>query len=79
MKNEYVYVSKTYRNKDISSKEYARLSDYLRTMWDDHGLAHDPLAPFIIPREYHCFRVIDKAKAFTFCMKNGEHIRKPDK
>lgn len=79
MQDEYVYVDKSHRNKNISSKEYMRLSAYIKMMGEDHGLAHDSLAPFKIPKEYHCFRVVDKAKAFTFCMKNGEHTTKPDK
>jgi hypothetical protein len=79
MADEYLYVKKTHRNIDTSSKDYLPLYKYLNIMEGDHGLFHDPLAPFKIPIEYHCFRVMDKVKAFVFSMKYGSFIEKPDK
>jgi hypothetical protein len=79
MADDYLYVKKTHRNFDVSSKVYLPLCKYLKIMEGDHGLFYDPLAHFKIPIEYHCFRVVDKFKAFTFCMKHGEVTLKPDK
>ena len=79
MADDYLYVKKRHRNFDVTSKDYLPLNKYLNIMEGDHGLIYDPLAHFKIPIEYHCFRVVDKFKAFSFCMKNGEVISKPDK
>lgn len=76
---DYVYVKKTYRNQDIHSKEYVKLSAYLKFMLDANGLNYNPFAPFKIPTDYHCFNVVDKGKALCFCIKNGNFILKPDK
>lgn len=76
---DYIYIKKSHRETNISSVNYTRLTKYIITMEEENGLLYDPLAPFKIPREYHCFKVIDKAKAMLFCFKDSDFILKPDK
>jgi len=75
----YIYVKKTHRNFDPQLVDYMNFSKYLRMMNDLHGLTHDPLAPFDIPSEYSCFRVIEKGKAMLFCLNHSDQIVKPEK
>lgn len=79
MEHDYVYVSNRHRVWNPQLADYMILSKYLRMMWDRHGLSHDPLAPFIVPAGYSCYRVIDKGKAMLFCLNNGDQIIKPEK
>lgn len=76
---DYVYVKKSHRVLNPQLVDYMNLSRYFRMMWDLHGLAHDPLAPFEVPSIYSCFRVIDKGRALVFCLNNGDQIIKPEK
>ena len=78
MGEDYIYVNKNHRPSDPRSNDYMIFSKYLRMMWDINGLAHDPLAPLVVPYNVNCFRVIDKNKAMLFCLNNGTYISKPD-
>jgi len=78
MNGDYVYIKTTHRVLNPQLADYMNLSRYLRMMWDRHGLAHDPLAPFKIPSKYNCFRVIDRGKAMLFCLNNGDYVIKPE-
>jgi hypothetical protein len=74
---DYVYVKHSHRASNPQLLDYMNLSKYLRMMLEQHGLAHDPLAPFDIPSNCNCFKVADKGKAMLFCLNNGDQIIKP--
>ena len=74
---DYIYVKQTYRPSNPKLANYMIISKFLKMMLDMHGLAHDSLAPFNIPSNYLCFKVIDKNKAMLFCLNNGDQILKP--
>jgi len=76
---DYVFVKQSHRASNPQLADYLNLSKYLRMMLEQHGLEHDPLAPFDIQPNYHCFKIIDKGKAMLFCLNNGDQIFKPEK
>lgn len=78
MSGEYIFVHKNHRPQNTLSSEYLTFSKYLVMMYDQHGLMHDPLAPYKVPFSHTCFKVIDKGKAFLFCLTNGDLIFKPE-
>ena len=78
MKSDYVFVNKNHRDNKLNSPHYLTFSKYLVKMYHDNGLMHDPLGPYKIPFSHTCFKVIDKGKAFIFCLNNGEQILKPE-
>ena len=78
MNGEYVFISKNHRQHNTFAPDYLTFSKYLVMMYDTHGLMHESLAPYKIPYNYSCFKVIDKGKAFLFCLTNGDKILKPE-
>ena len=78
MNADYIYVDKKHRVLDPRSSDYMNQSRYFRMMLDEHGLVHDPLAPFKIPSNVSCFKVIDKGKAMMFCLNYSSVIIKPE-
>ena len=75
---DYVCVKKTHRVLNPQLANYMIMSKYLKMMCDDHGLEHDPLAPFEVSSKYDYFKVINKGKAMIFCLNNGDQIIKPE-
>lgn len=78
MNGDYIFINKNHRQQNKLSSDYLTFSEYLVVMYDAHGLMHDALAPFKIPYSHTCFKVIDKGKAFLFCLNNGEFLVKPE-
>ena len=76
-KINYIFVRKNHRNQDPSSREYEFSEDYLKKMLEENGLVVSFFNPFVVPRDYTCYEVVDEGKAFRFVMLNSELIQKP--
>ena len=76
--SDWIFVKNSHRVADPRAKDYLSLSDYIEKMKNDHGLALDPLCPFVKKEKVKSFRVIDKGKAMMFAINFSEYIIKPE-